>query len=121
MAFPPFAPCRILPGMSESPNYLRKWRKFRQLTQMQVLDRLAVMEDELLPKTGASLSRLENGKQPYSQRVLEALSDIYQCEPADLIGRDPDKEGKVVDLLHRLDKRRLEQAYAVIEALTRTG
>lgn len=107
--------------MSESPNYLRKWRLYRRLTQMQVLDRLAVMEDELLPKTGASLSRLENGKQPWSQRILEALSEIYDCEAADLIGTDPDKEGKVVDLLHRLDKGRLEQAYAVIEALARTG
>lgn len=107
--------------MSESPNYLRKWRLFRRLTQMQVLDRLTVMEDPNLPKTGASLSRLENGKQPYSQRILEALSDIYDCEPADLIGRDPDKEGKVVDLMARMSQTQLDQAMAVLEALAKTG
>lgn len=121
MRFPHFAGCRTICGMTESRNYLAKWRKFRGLTQMQVLDRLAVMEDDLLPKTGASLSRLENGKQPYSQRVLEALAEIYDCEPADLIGRDPDKEGKVIDLVHHMTKRQLDQAIAILEALSRAG
>ena len=111
----------MIGAMSESPNYLHKWRKFRHLTQAQVLDRLAIMDDELLPKTGASLSRLENGKQPYSPRILEALAEIYQCEPADLIGRDPTKVGEIVDLVARLNERQRKQAMAVIEALSRSG
>lgn len=42
-----------------------------------------------MPQTGASLSRLENGKQHYSQRVLEALGAVYNTEPWELIGRSP--------------------------------
>lgn len=97
--------------------YLKEWRKHRHLTQDQVVDRLAAFEDPLMPQTSASLSRLENGKQPYGQRILEALADIYQCEPDHLIGRDPTKEGEVIDLWARLTEQQRRQARAVIEAL----
>lgn len=53
--------------------YFKEWRKHRGYTQDQVVDRLAELDDPNLPATGASLSRLENGKQPYSQRIVEAL------------------------------------------------
>lgn len=99
--------------------YLKEWRKHRHLTQEQVVDRLAAFDDPLLPQTAASLSRLENGKQPYGQRILEALAGIYQCEPDHLIGRNPEKEGEVIDLWGRLSESQRRQARAVIEALQR--
>lgn len=102
-----------------SGPYLKQWRKHRGLTQEQVVDRLALFDDPLLPQTAASLSRLENGKQPYGQRILEALADIYECEPDHLIGRDPSKEGEVIDLWTRLTEQQRKQARAVIEALQR--
>lgn len=98
-------------------TYLKEWRKFKHLTQKQVVDRLALHEDPNLPTTEASLSRLENGKQVYGQRVLEALADIYGCEPDELLGRDPTKEGKVIDMVRRLDERRQAQIAAFIKAL----
>ena len=97
--------------------YLKEWRKHRQLTQDQVVDRLASLDDPLLPTTAASLSRLENGKQPYGQRILEALAEIYQCEPDHLIGRDPTKEGEVIDLWSRLTLSQQRQATAILQAL----
>lgn len=97
--------------------YFKQWRKYRELTQDQVVDRLAMMDDPLIPQTNASLSRLENGKQPYTQRSLEALADVYQCEPDELLGRDPFKEGQVIDLLATLDERQRRQALAVIDAI----
>jgi transcriptional regulator with XRE-family HTH domain len=106
-------------------TYLREWRKHRALTQEQVIDRLVALDDPLLPVTGASLSRLENGKQPYSERVLEALADIYQCEPWELLGRNPAKEGEVFSLFDRvyrdLNTRQRAQALAIIEALKAAG
>jgi transcriptional regulator with XRE-family HTH domain len=103
--------------MANQTTYLKEWRKFRHLTQEQVLDRLAIVDDPMIPRTGASLSRLENGKQVYSQRILEALADIYQCDPADLIGRNPYKEGELIDLMAILNERQRGQALAVIQAL----
>jgi len=98
-------------------HYLKQWRKHRELTQDQVVDRLEMFDDPLLPGTAASLSRLENGKQPYGERILEALAEIYQCEPDHLIGRDPTKAGEVIDLWGRLTAQQRRQAMAVIEAL----
>lgn len=100
-------------------TYLKEWRKHRNLTQEAVLNRLAVFEDDKLPQTGASLSRIENGKQIYTQRTLEALAEIYQCEPHDLLGRNPAKEGQVIDLLARLSESQARQVRVMIEALVR--
>lgn len=97
--------------------YFKQWRKHRHLTQEQVIERLASLDDPLIPQTAASLSRVENGKQPYTQRIVEALADVYQCEPDHIIGRDPTKEGEVIDLWARLDEQQRRQARAVIEAL----
>lgn len=101
--------------------YLKEWRKFRGYTLEQVVDRLAVFDDEKLPKTGASLSRIENRKQQYSERIVEALADVYQCEVTDLLGRDPHKQGSVIDLVAMLDERQRRQAIAIIEALLKDG
>lgn len=98
-------------------TYLKEWRRKKGLTQDQVIDRLAVLDDPLIPTTTASLSRLENGKQPYSQRILEALAEVYDTEPDELIGRDPTKEGKVIDMVRRLDEKRQAQIAAFIRAL----
>lgn len=102
-------------------HYLKEWRKKRRLTQEQVTDRLAVFDDKYLPKTAASLSRIERGQQVYNERIIEALAKIYDVEPADLIGRNPEKEGRVYDLMARLNPPELEQAEAVITALTKVA
>lgn len=110
--------------MTQNRIYLREWRIFRHLTQKQVVDRLSSLSDDRLPATEASLSRLETAKQPYSPRILEALSDIYACEPHELIGRNPAKAGDVIDMWGRMSEMQQAQARAVIEALskeTRTG
>ena len=98
-------------------SYLKEWRKHRHLTQDQVIDCLVSLDDALLPQTAASLSRVENGKQIYTQRLLEALADIYACEPHELIGRNPAKEGQVIDLLARLSESQARQVRVMIEAL----
>ena len=103
--------------MKDHPIYLLEWRKRAGLTQSQVVARLQGFEDPLLPRTTASLSRLENGKQPYSERVLNALADIYGCEPYELLGRNPQKAGEVIDLMGRLDERGREKAVGFIEGL----
>ncbi len=103
--------------MSDRRIYLKEWRKKAGKTQAQVVSALEMLDDPMLPTTEASLSRLENGKQPYSERVLLALADIYDCEPWELIGRHPQKEGLVIDLVRRLDEREQERVRAYIEGI----
>lgn len=105
--------------MADRRIYLREWRKNKGMTQAQVVASLQSFDDQQLPQTEASLSRIENGKQPYSQRVLEALADIYGREPWELIGRHPEKEGEIIDMVARMDDNQRRQARAVIEALAK--
>jgi len=107
--------------MARQRTYLKEWRKLRGFTQDQVVDRLAAFDDDKIPRTSASLSRIENGQQIYTQRILEALAEVYQVEePGWLLARNPLKEGDVIDLLARLDDREMEQARAIIEALAKS-
>lgn len=62
-------------------TYLREWRKHRGRTLEQVA--------EFLHMTHGQLSKIERGVQPYNQALLEQLAELYMCEPADLLIRDP--------------------------------
>lgn len=46
----------------------------------------------------ASVGRIENGKQPYSQPILEAMADALQTDVASLLMRDPTSTGKMWSL-----------------------
>jgi transcriptional regulator with XRE-family HTH domain len=103
-------------------TYLKEWRKHRGLTQDQVVDRLAAFDDEKIPRTAASLSRIENGQQIYTQRILEALADVYSVdEPGWLLDRNPLVAGEVIDMWAKLTERDRAQARVIIEALSKTG
>lgn len=70
-----------------------------------------------LPTTGASLSRIEKGKQPYSEPIINALAAIYECdEVGELFYRNPLKAGTVVHF-HDYTTAEVEQAKAILEAL----
>lgn len=104
-----------MPGMAGP--YFKEWRKYRHLTQDQVVGRLVALDDPMIPQTGASLSRLETGKQTYTQRIVEALADIYDCEPDQLIGHNPFKEGEIIDFFKGMADRDRAKALAVLKAL----
>lgn len=94
-------------------TYLRQWRKMKPgRTLEQVAAELHITQPQL--------GRIERGDQPYNQDLLEALAEIYGCEPDELIWRDPTKEGEVVDMVKRLDDKRQAQIAAFIRALEET-
>ncbi|MBY8826089.1 helix-turn-helix domain-containing protein [Sphingomonas colocasiae] len=114
---------------SKHRTYFKEWRSYRGLTQSAAVARIIELAGDTdpddpgrrVPKTEASLSRIENGKQPYTQAVLEVLADVYQTHPEYLISRDPTKEGKVLSILDHLTPDQYRQAEAVLEALARSG
>lgn len=103
--------------MPEIRHYLREWRKHSHLTQSQVVARLIDLADPDIPTTEATLSRIETGKMIYNERMLNALAHIYDCEPWELLGRDPAKAGELIDMVQHLSPHQREQAFAVIEGL----
>ena len=108
------------------PSYIKEWRKHRGFTQEKLLGRLAEIagdpqpNDEALaiPLTGASLSRIENGKQNFSMATLAAIAKALDVEePGWLLDRNPLKEGTVVSFFEWLDEKQSAQAVAVLEAM----
>lgn len=93
-------------------TFLREWREHRLLTQEQAAERIGI--------TQATLSRIERGLIPYDQDFLEKASFSYQCDPQDLLMRNPlnpDAVWSITDNLKRASPAEQAQAAAVIDAL----
>lgn len=88
---------------------LRKWRKFRGFTQEQLAGRLDMAT--------ASISQLETGKTGYTQDTLERLADRLNCQPADLLMRDPTDPQGIWSIWDRLKPVQQRQAIKVLKAL----
>lgn len=70
-----------MPTQPRQRWFLKEWRKHRGLSQEKLAERLGIYKGDV--------SNLETGKRRYNQDILEALADALQCDPADLIMRDP--------------------------------
>ena len=110
---------RAMPAQKVHPNFkaerpryhFRAWRKYRGLTQQQVADRTSLSE--------SAVSQIENGKQGWTDSTLAELAFAYNCEPGDLLSRDPLREGEIVDLLQRLDGAKRIEALNYLRFITR--
>lgn len=100
-------------------TFIKAWRKHRGLSLRRLADRLEIHgPGESI--SHASLGRIENGKQPYSQPIIEALANALDCSVTDLLSVDPKKDGEVVDLLRMIRERDLKMVREVIKALPKT-
>lgn len=99
-------------------HFIRHWREYRGLSLAKLAARMEAAPGEEL-MSGMSLSRIERGQQPYSEELLNALSDALSCSPWELISVDPSRDGDVIDLMrfiHEMDKKKAEKALAVLKA-----
>ena len=99
-------------------TFLKEWREFRELTQDQAIDRLAFLGVEI---SKPSISRLENGHQPYSEPILCALAEVYNCEPWDLISRAPDSRPSLDAMVYQLPETDRDRVIAVAAALLKAS
>jgi transcriptional regulator with XRE-family HTH domain len=97
------------PGAERRRHFIKEWRNHRGLTLDRLADRVEISK--------ATLSRIEGGKQPYTQDTLEALADALQCEPADLIMRDPTQAGAIWSLWEQANPAQRQQIESVVRAL----
>ena len=101
--------------MDRKPTYIRAWRKHEGYTLDQMVSRLEVLG---VSTTGASLSRIERGEQPYSQDILEAIAEALGKTVAQLVEHNPAiKPSPVVDFLAHLDAKDAARAETVLRAM----
>lgn len=109
-------------------HFLRAWRKSRDLTLEQVAERVAVIGSERRdaaddplssPRsmTHATLSRIERGRQPYNQPLLEILAEIYMTDVASLLIRDPSDPEGIWSVWDRLKPGQRQAAMAMLMGL----
>lgn len=97
------------PNRERRPSFLRQWRKHRGLTLEAVGAEIGM--------DGTNLGRIEKGQVPYSQDLLEQLADIYGCEIADLLVRDPTDPEGMWSIWERAQPAQRNQIAAVAKAL----
>lgn len=95
-------------------HFLREWRKFRGYTLEQAAERVGM--------THQNLGKIERGKVPYNEVLLDILADIYRTDRGSLIMRDPtvrDSFWSIYDQLAPPERQRLVQR--VEEEFKKTG
>lgn len=94
--------------MAKQRHFIKEWRKFRGLTQERLGERVGVER--------SYVNKIENGKRRYDQPFLEAAAKALQCEPADLIMRDPSQPGAIWSIWDQIPATEREQAAKVLQA-----
>lgn len=95
-------------------HFLREWRKFRGYTLEKAAERVGM--------THQNLGKIERGKVPYNETLLDILADIYRTDKGSLIMRDPtakDAFWSIYDQLAPPERVRLVER--VESELKRTG
>lgn len=90
--------------------FLKEWRKYRD----------DITQDRLAERAGISqgmISQLETGQSDYTGELLERLSEALNCEPADLIMRNPTDPEAPWTIWERLKPSQRRTAIRMLEAL----
>jgi transcriptional regulator with XRE-family HTH domain len=93
-------------------NFLRAWREHRGLT----LEQLA----EFIGVTYPTLSRIECGKSPYSQGILEGYADRLSTDVASLLMRNPQEDG-IWSLWERAKPGERRMILEIAKTIVKTG
>lgn len=94
-------------------TFFKEWRIHRGLSQEQLADRLDT--------SVASISRIENGTQPYTQDVLEALAEALMTDPASLLMRNPDDPEAIWSIWDQAKKGERQLIEELARSVVKTG
>jgi len=98
-----------LKGAPFRPTFIRQWRKYRRLTLEQLSERISM--------SAGNLSNIETGKTGYGQDTLEALAEALQCDPADLLMRNPTDPEAIWSLWENAKPSQRKQIIGIIKGL----
>ena len=98
---------RVQPSGARRSHFIRDWRKHRKLTQEELAERLGT--------SNAQISRIETGKNGYTQDFLEACASALSCAPADLLRGPPDDRHELAQMLEGLTRLQAIQALKMVK------
>lgn len=93
--------------------FLKEWRNHRGLTQEQLAERSELSQ--------GLISQLEKNTTDFSGETLARLANALQCEPADLMMRNPLDQEAPWTIWDTLDKPQKVQAVEIMKALKRAS
>ena len=99
------------PERQRTRTFIKAWREHRGLSQDQVAGRIEMSRE--------NYGRIENGKVPYNQDVLEMTAIALNCSVSDLLERDPRVENSI-DELRALMSRATESDQRRVIAVVKT-
>lgn len=110
-------------------HFLRQWRDFRGLSLEAVAEKIMLLSAERASDgdgkartmTHATLSRIERGKLPYNQHLLELLADIYGTDVASLLVRNPADLEAIWSIWDQLRPVEQTQLVEMAKVIKRTG
>lgn len=78
------------------PTFIKQWREYRDMSQTVLADKVgAYLELKGIREKGythATIGRIENGKMPYKQPIMEGIADVLGVSVDTLIARPPPTE-----------------------------
>jgi transcriptional regulator with XRE-family HTH domain len=101
-------------NMSEARHfYLREWRKFRGLTLEELGHRIGTSKGRV--------SDIERGARRYNEDLIEQFAKALDCEPWELIGRDPtnEKSQPWAAIFADIPEDKQEHAREILESFTK--
>jgi transcriptional regulator with XRE-family HTH domain len=107
---PPIFP--IIGAVKTKPkpkHFIAAWRRHRGMSQ----DELAAQ----IGMTSATVSRVEAGKQPYNQKMIEDIASALLTSVADLIAHDPEAPDPLTPVLQYATPDELRQIAALAETV----
>ncbi|PWJ80601.1 DNA-binding XRE family transcriptional regulator [Pseudaminobacter salicylatoxidans] len=95
-------------------HFLKEWREHFKLDQEELAERINLSR--------TTISKIETKDSPYSQRILEAIAEVYRCSPAQLLMQNPSRPDSLVQLFEQAEKLegdRRAHVMSIIEAALR--
>jgi transcriptional regulator with XRE-family HTH domain len=81
-------------------TYIKQWREYREMSQEELAEAVGeyLSENGISEKgyTHASIGRIENGRMPYSQPIMEGISQALRVPVATLITVPPPEDGQPI-------------------------
>lgn len=111
----------VMPKAVQGQHYIRQWREKRGVSLRKLAERLEVEPGGDPLVSYASLSRIETGEQPFSEPILNAISEALDVPRVMLLEMDPLKEGHIIDLLNKMDKPTRDQAVRMLELMAQAA
>lgn len=108
-------PKKTIGGLENRPRqktFLKKWRKYRKLTQPEAGALIGVDHSTVL--------RIEKGTQDYNQVFLEAAAEAYSCTVADLLMRDPESSEELWNIWAAATETQRAQIISIVKALVKS-